>query len=158
MLLKCISFFIFTSPSFYLVPDRLICLRLQDDIVHWQSKWCIVIISWLICTAAPLRIICGCHAPAWGFHKIPLLPRTSINPYCFQYIFNQLPFAAITVACVTVNSASSFKVCVYISNGRHYKTHLLSPHWVQNNRNVFFPLFLSSDGSGFHNWIWMPCF
>lgn len=30
---------------------------------------------------------------------------------------------------------------VCISNGRHYKTHILSPHRVQNNRNVFFSPF-----------------
>lgn len=70
---------------------------------------------------------------------------TLINLYCSHCITNQSSFDAITIAfffsvytkCY-VNYYSSFRVCVFISNGRHYKTHLLSSHGVQNNRDEFF--------------------
>lgn len=67
------------------------------------------------------------------------------NLHCFiifpiSHHSTQLPprFYMSAYTKCTVNCFSAFRVCVFASNGRHYKTHLLSSHRVQNNRDVFF--------------------
>lgn len=69
---------------------------------------------------------------------------TLISLYCFHRITHHSSFDAITVAFIsgyakcTFNYFSVFRVCVFISNRRHYKTHLLNSHRVQNKRGLFF--------------------
>lgn len=60
------------------------------------------------------------------------------------------PLISVHSKC-TVNYLSGFRVCVFLSNRRHYKTHILSSHRVQNNRNVFFShvFFFSQTAAAF---------
>lgn len=65
----------------------------------------------------------------------------------------QLPYRFFVSAYTkcTVNYFSGFRICMFISNGRHYETRLLSSHRVQNNRNVFFSrvFFFSQTAAAF---------
>lgn len=107
-----------------------------------------------MCTAVSSGIRCGCHPPledimrsrcCLNFNKSLLfsLYQQSIilwRNYCCIFFILLL----LTICLVS-------KVFVFTSNARQFKTHLLSSHRVQNNRNVFFShvSFLSQTTAAF---------
>lgn len=97
--------------------------------------------------AVSLGISCGCHAPlediirsscGLNFNKSLLFTAYHQSIILWRKCCSPPPPSPPSALHPLIPLLTICLVCVFASNGRRYKTHLLSSHRVQNNRNVFF--------------------